>query len=145
MKKLQTPVTLALAALVLAAAGCGASSSSDSSPQDADRQALTEISQKLGPIAEDKDAAAYCDLFEPNQLQAGLGSRDQCIRVFRPLLKQSTAKSPFVIADIEFDGDEALVTYEGDNGTAAFVKVNGEWYARAPSIDSAVSKGQADQ
>lgn len=135
------------AALAIGAAGCGgsdddeAAKTSTSNPaRAADEKALAKISEQLSVIAREKDATAYCKLFHPAERKATMGSIEQCREVFQPLLERSTVTGDLVIEGIEFDGDEALVTYEGDGGTGRYEKIDGDWYIVAPSIENATPK-----
>jgi len=138
------------AAIALGAAGCGGSDdggesggpASSSPGRKADEQALATLSEQLAEAGRARDAIAYCKHFHPAALRANLGSLKQCAKVFQPLLDEADVPDEYVMQNVEFDGDKALVTYQGEGGTGAYEKIDGKWYVVAPSIENAKPKAQ---
>lgn len=122
LKKL---ATIGLIGAALVATGCGGS---DDSGSEEDTQAITALVEELNRVTADKDAAAFCDVMQPTQVEETFHSVDRCVSETEKILKQAGEQPVLEIEDISVDGDRAEVQFAGRAGTAVLVKEDGEWY-----------------
>lgn len=132
LKKL---ATISLIGAALLASGCGGS---DDSASDADKQALTTLVEDLNRVTAEKDAAGFCDVMQPSQIDETFHSKARCVSETKKILKAAGEQPVLSIEDIQVDGDIAQVQFAGRAGTATFVKEDGKWYVP-------FSNGETDQ
>ena len=136
LKKL---ATIGLIGAALFAAGCGGS---DDSASEEDTQAINGLVEELNRVTSDKDAAAFCDVMQPSQVEETFHSKERCVSETEKILKQAGEQPVLSVEDISVDGDRAEVQFAGRAGTAIFVKEDGKWYVPFSSgSDSGDSEG----
>jgi hypothetical protein len=138
LKKL---ATFALVGAALFAVGCGGS---DDSASEEDRQALTELVDELNRVTSEKDAAGFCEVMQPSQIEETFHSKARCVSETENILKQAGKQPVLSIEDIQVDGDRAEVQFAGRAGAAIFVKEDGKWYVPFSTGD-AEPEESADQ
>lgn len=125
----------------LVAVGCGGDdgdggTENQTAATEADEAALRGKVAKLRQYTRETNAAGFCGLFEPNRLEDWIG-RAECIKIFRPGLKNTPDSAEYRITDLKVEGDQAEVTF--DYGTARFERIDGEWYIETPEIKPAAA------
>jgi len=123
---------------VFAVSGCGGGDDEDSSGS-ADQQTRTDDQKeaatfvaKFVKTARSGNAEQFCSLMEPGAVKETFGSAGDCAEIFGPLLKQSKIRGQFEISNLEFDGDQATVTFKDGKGQGDLEKVDGQWYVQIP-------------
>lgn len=123
---LRKALTCALLAAAVVAAGCGGS---DESTSEADEGAIRELVTKVNEAAANKDASAFCLLFQPSGIEATFHDIDRCVSETRQILKNAGEQPELRVESIEVDGDQATVTFAGNTLTEYnVVKEGGHWY-----------------
>lgn len=136
---LKKVATIGLIGAALLASGCGGS---DDSANEEDTQALTALVEELNRVTSEKDAAGFCDVMQPSQVEDTFHSKERCVSETEKILKQAGEQPVLDVEDIQVDGDQAEVKFAGRAGTAIFVKEDGEWYV--PFSTGETSDSSAD-
>ncbi|MBN8867030.1 MAG: hypothetical protein J0H98_05715 [Solirubrobacterales bacterium] len=130
----------ALMATTLVAAGCGGS---DDSTSDADSQAINALVDELNRVTAEKDAAGFCDVILPSQVESTFHGKGRCVKETKAILVQAGDQPAVKVENIKVDGDQAEVEFADKSGQAIFIKEGGKWYLPLSTDDTSASSSDS--